>query len=204
MAEHIDREIEAIKAVLIALEPLSPEVRTNVLQYVLRRLQIALVPEQQTEASRTPAPRVDATLGAAGATATTEQQTTPTHIKDLKENKKPRSANEMAALVAFYLANIAPSVERKERITTKDIETHFKIAKFPLPEKPQFTLGNAKAAGYLDAVGNSEYKLNAVGYNLVVHSMPRGTGGNATPRRKPAKKSRPPAKKKAKAPAKKK
>ena len=36
------------------------------------------------------------------------------------------------------------------------------------------TLPNAKSAGYFDAVGNGEYKLNAVGHNLVVHSMPRG------------------------------
>ena len=67
---------------------------------------------------------------------------------------------------------MAPKTERKDRITTKDIETYFKIAEFPLT-KTQFTLPNAKAAGYLDAVGNGEYKLNAVGHNLVVHSMPR-------------------------------
>lgn len=204
MAEHIDKEIEAIKAVLLALEPLPPEVRTSVLEYVLSRLQIALGSVQQTEVSSTPAPSADATLGAAEATARAEQQTTPTHIKDIKENKKPRSANEMAALVAYYLENVAPSKERKDRITTEDIETYFKIAGFRLPEKPKFTLGNAKAAGYLDAVGNGEYKLNAVGYNLVVHSMPRGAGGKAAPRRKPAKKTRPPAKKKAEPPAKKK
>ena len=195
MAEHIDKEIEAIRAVLLALEPLSPEVRTSVLGYVLKRLQIALAPVQQTDVS-TPAPSADARLGAAEATARAEQQTTPAHIKDLKENKKPRSANEMAALVAYYLENVAPSKERKDRIITKDIETYFKIAGFRLPEKPQFTLGNAKAAGYLDAVGNGEYKLNAVGYNLVVHSMPREAGSKAAPKRKPAKKTRPPAKKK--------
>ncbi len=194
MAEHIDKEIEAIKAVLLALEPLPPEVRTSVVEYVLRRLQIALGPFQQTEVS-TPAPSADATLAAVE--AETERQTTPTHIKDFKEKKKPRSAIEMAALVAYYLANEAPREDRKDRITTKDIETYFKIAGFRLPEKTQFTLANAKAAGYLDAVGNGEYKLNAVGYNLVVHSMPRGTGAKAAPRRKPAKKkAKPPAKKK--------
>ena len=201
MTEHIDKEIEAIKAVLLALEPLPPEVRTSVLEYVLRRLQIALGPVQQTEVS-TPAPSADATLAAVE--AETERQTTPTHIKDFKEKKKPRSAIEMAALVAYYLANEAPRKDRKDRITTKEVDTYFKIAGYPLPGKIQFTLVNAKAAGYLDAVGNGEYKLNAVGHNLVVHSMPRGAGGRAAPRRKPAKKTRPPAKKKAKPPAKKK
>jgi hypothetical protein len=45
-----------------------------------------------------------------------------------------------------------------------------------LPEQIRVTLPNAKAAGYFDAAGEGEYKLNAVGHNLVVHSMPRGAG----------------------------
>lgn len=201
MAGYIDKEIEAIKALLLALEPLPPEVRTSVLEYVLKRLQIALGPFQQTEVS-TPAPSADATLAAVE--AETERQTTPTHIKDFKEKKKPRSAIEMAALVAYYLENVAPPEEHKDRITTKEVGTYFKIAEFPLPGKVQFTLKNAKTAGYLDAVGNGEYKLNAVGYNLVVHSMPRGAGVKVARKRKPAKKAKRPAKKKAKRPAKKK
>jgi hypothetical protein len=93
----------------------------------------------------------------------------------------------MAALVAYFLANVVDEQERKERITTKDIDTYFKIAEFPLPTKTRFTLPNAKAAGYLDPVGSGQYKLNAVGYNLVVHSMPRGGGGPAKARRAPRK-----------------
>lgn len=187
--EHIDKEIEAIRVVLHALEPLSGDVRASVLRYVLQRLQIVLAPAAQTSvptASTTISPAVGGTAETGG-----ERQTLPAHIKDLKDQKNPRSANEMAALVAYYLANAAPKTDRKDRITTKDIETYFKIAEFPLPEKTQFTLINAKAAGYLDAVGNGEYKLNAVGHNLVVHSMPRSAEGKITSRRKPAKKVRP-------------
>ena len=83
----------------------------------------------------------------------------------------------MAAIVAYFLENLAPPKDRKDRITTKDINTYFKIAGFPLPKKIQFTLPNAKGSGYLDAVGNGAYKLNAVGHNLVVHNLPRGKGG---------------------------
>jgi hypothetical protein len=186
VAEHIDKEIEAIKAVLHALEPLPGDVRASVLGYVLQRLQIVLAPSTQTSTSGVSA----AIAGGTGGEAETsgEQQTLPVHIKVLKERKKPRSANEMAALVAYFLA-AAPKGERKDRITAKDIETYFKIAEFPLT-KTQFTLPNAKAAGYLDAVGNGEYKLNAVGHNLVVHSMPRAADGKVDSRRKPPKKAR--------------
>lgn len=187
MAEHIDKEIEAIKAILHALEPLPGDVRASVLGYVLQRLQIVLAPSTQTSTAGVSAAMAGATGGAAETGG--EQQTLPVHIKVLKERKKPRSANEMAALVAYFLANAAPKAERKDRITTKDIETYFKIAEFPLT-KTQFTLPNAKAAGYLDAVGSGEYKLNAVGHNLVVHSMPRDADGKAASRRKPAKKAR--------------
>lgn len=189
MAEHIDKEIEAIKAVLHALEPLSGDVRANVLIYVLQRLQIALPTAAQALPFGASPTIGDATASAAEAAGA--RLTSPTHIEDLKEQKKPRSASEMAAIVAYYLANVPPEADRKDRIRTKDIETYFKIAEFPLPEKAQFTLPNAKAAGYLDAVGNGEYKLNAVGYNLVVHSMPRGGGSKAASRKKPAKKPRP-------------
>jgi hypothetical protein len=193
VAEHIDKEIEAIKVVLRALESLPAETRASVLGYVTRRLQIALAPGQQDATAGTAVPSTGPTLGIPETSP--EQHTLPTHIKDLKEKKKPRSANEMAALVAYYLANVAPQKDRKDKITTKDIETYFKIAEFPLPEKTQFTLPNAKAAGYLDAVGNGEYKLNAVGYNLVVHSMPRGSDGKGASKRRPAKKARRSAKK---------
>lgn len=185
---EIDKEIEAIKVVLHALEPLSGDVRESVLRYVLHRLQIVLTPAELALTSGVSTTIVDATRGMTDAGV--EQATSSVHIKVLKEQKKPRSANEMATLVAYYLANVAAKADRKDRITAKDIETYFKIADFPLT-KTQFTLPNAKAAGYLDAVGNGEYKLNAVGHNLVVHSMPRGEDGKTAPRRKSAKKARP-------------
>jgi hypothetical protein len=182
VAEHIDKEIGAIKAVLRALEPLSAEIRASVLSYVTRRLQITLAPVQHDGTAATAVSSGGRTIGVPDTNP--QQQTLPSHIKDLKEKKKPRSANEMAALVAYYLANVPQQKDRKDKITTKDIETYFKIAEFPLPEKTQFTLPNAKAAGYLDAVGNGEYKLNAVGHNLVVHSMPRGADGKGAARRR--------------------
>ena len=189
MPEHIDKEIEAIKAVLHALEPLSGDVRSSVLRYVLQRLQIDLPPATQALPSGTSTMIVDATASAVEAAG--DPQTAPIHIKNLKLQKKPRSAIEMAALVAYYLANVAPKADRKDRIKAKEIETYFKIAEFPLPEKTQFTLPNAKAAGYLDAVGNGEYKLNAVGYNLIVHSMPRGADTKTASQRKSGRKPRP-------------
>lgn len=193
MAEIIDKEIEAIKVVLRALDPLPPEVRSSVLGYVRQRLQIPADQIQHIPASGGVAPTAAAALRSEVAVA--ERPAMPAHIKDLKENKHPGSASEMAAVVGYYLANLAPQKDRKDKITTKDIDTYFKIAEFPLPKKTQFTLPNAKAAGYLDAIGNGEYKLNAVGHNLVVHSLPRADNPKAASKRKPTKKALQPAQK---------
>ena len=180
MANKIDQEVDAIRTLLTALEPLDPRATVSVLDYVIRRLGIDIKtgaghgePEDDTHPPPPP-----------GEPPPPEsEQKGEIHIRDLKEEKQPRSANEMAALVAYYVSHSAPKGERKKTVTTKDIETYFKISDFRLPTKPQFTLPNAKAAGYLDAVGSGEYKLNPVGYNLVVHSLPK-TEKKPSPRRR--------------------
>jgi len=186
----IEHEVEAIKGVLKALEPLEPDVRSHVLAYVINRLGIRLPSGQQASEQR-----------ASEAKALPPQNTSappsaPIHISELKESKKPKSASEMAALVAYYLSNLAPASERRETVNTKTLETYFKIADYPLPTKIQFTLPNAKGAGYLDSMGNGEYKLNAVGHNLVVHSMPRADGTRTTRKPKAPSKKRHPARRK--------
>ena len=79
----------------------------------------------------------------------------------------------MAAIVAYYLAELAPSNQRKTEIAKADITKYFKQAAYKLPTRPEQTLPNAKAAGYFDGVGRGKYRLNPVGHNLVVHNLPR-------------------------------
>jgi len=165
MASKLDAEIKAIKTLVAVLEPLEPDVRIAVLDYVLKRLNINLPASSGF---------VSPSLANLARSVSEPTASPPAiHIKTLKEQKQPKSAIEMAAIVAYYLSHIAPEKDRKEKITLKDLETQFKIADFKLPTKPQFTLANTKNAGYLDSAGGGAYKLNPVGYNLVVHSLPR-------------------------------
>ena len=188
MSEAVDKEIEAIKAVLSALQPLDGGARASVLDYVVKRLAI--------EVAAGASPAAGVADNAQGFAPLSGQPEPPgagaVHIETLKKEKSPRSANEMAALVAYYFSHVAPPDKRKKTVNTQDIETYFKIASFPLPQQLRVTLPNAKAAGYFDLAGEGEYKLNAVGHNLVAHSMPRGGakgGTKATTRAKqPAKK----------------
>jgi hypothetical protein len=173
-----DAELMAINEVVKALSPLTEVQRLRALEYVLRRFNIA---SGQTAPPITPVPAVQPPAF--------PQERHEIHpqipasgvvhdIRTLKETKLPKSAIEMAALVGYYMSELAPEGDRKQEIGKADIERHFKAAGFKLPADAGFTLVNTKNAGYLDSAGVGLYKLNPVGYNLVVHRM--GNRGDKT------------------------
>jgi hypothetical protein len=170
-----DAEIQAIEQVIGALDPLDQEARARVLDYTFKRLGMEERPSAQLS-EPSPAPVSDA--------PTSEpivSSPSPRHdIRSLREQKQPKSANEMAAVVAYYLADLAPPDERKKEIGTADIEKYFKQAGHPLPQAIEKTLRNAAHAGYFDSAARGLYSLNPVGHNLVAHGLPRA-GASAKP-----------------------
>jgi hypothetical protein len=171
--EEGDAELKAINTIVSALNSLYQDQRNRAIEYVLRRFG---VPSQGLVEARTlsPSTATNAPVLASLATRPEIRPQEPGEVKDirtLKETKNPKSASEMAALVAYYLSEIAPSGDRKDAINKTDIERQFKSAGFRLPADASFTLVNARNAGYLDSAGGGNYKLNPVGYNLVVHRM---------------------------------
>lgn len=99
----------------------------------------------------------------------------PKDIRTLKEEKNPKSNIEMVAVMAYYLNEVAPPHERKESVSAGDIETYFKQAYYKIPKVPTQTLVDAKNAGYFESPSHGQYRLNPVGHNLVVHSLPRSS-----------------------------
>jgi hypothetical protein len=158
-----DAELQAMRTVLGALVPLKLEGRTRVLGYVLNRLGMS---------SDVAVPATSGTIYTSPGSGVTSQEhdVQIVDIRSLKEKKSPRSANEMAAIVAYYLSELAP--ERKQSINTDDIKKYFLEARFPLPTNLQMLLVNAKNSGYLQSAGSGQYRLNSVGYNLVTHKLP--------------------------------
>lgn len=168
MTSRIDKEIEAIKTLLVTLEPLDPTLRESIISYVVGRLGVVLPGSQQPVTSPEKPSRGVGALWPEEKVVMHKE----VHIKDLKDEKKPRSAVEMAVLVAYYLSQRAREKDRKNFVTVKDLEMYFKIAGFRLPTQMHYTAFSAIKAGYLDSAGTGKYKLNPVGYNLVTHSMP--------------------------------
>jgi hypothetical protein len=161
--QNPDLELQAIQTILSALEPLDDEPRQRVISYILQRVKLSVTTSNP-----------DISLSTTSTQSAIAQ--TPTFsvidIRTLKNQKNPRSASEMSALVAYYLAEFAPVEERKASIDRADVEKYFKQGGFILPKAIKQTLINATKAGYFDSVGDGKYKLNPVGYNLVVHGLP--------------------------------
>lgn len=178
VSDQSDPELSAIQVILGALTVLKSEQRQRVIDYVFQRL--GLTAAQPIAPHQPPAVPFHATPLPAHTPA--PHITTPSinDIRSLKEHKKPRSANEMAALVAYYLAELAPANHRKSEIGIDDITTYFKQAGYPLPAVLRNTLVHAKASGYFDSTSHGFYKLNPVGHNLVVHGLP-STGNDSKP-----------------------
>jgi len=103
-------------------------------------------------------------------------------IRAFKAEKQPVSAVEMAAVVAHYLQGLAPEGEQKNTVTAADLNKYFRQADFPLPKRLEQLLPDAKAAGYFDSAARGAYRLNPVGYNLVVHTLPRQAASSSARR----------------------
>lgn len=163
---------EAIDRVVAALEPLEPETRKTVLQAACTHLNVIL-------SSGAPSGIVSDAEGAGSLNSGEESGGTDrrtgklTDVRSLKEAKRPNSARQMACIVAYYLQELAPTDKRKDTVTTQDLEVYFKQAGFKLPQKLDQVLPDAKRAGYFESGTRGEYRLNAVGYNLVVHNLPK-------------------------------
>jgi|SRR5438552_16372683 len=176
---------QAIDQIIEALSELDQQAQITAVQAACDHLKIHT---PTGPATRSDVPPTASTIDS----SVVDQQRSGTDVRALKQEKQPSSANEMAALVAFYLSEIAPTEERKTEVEVSDMERYFKQAGFPLPRTPVVLLVNAKNAGYFDMAGNGKYRLNAVGYNLVAHNLPRGQSTGIPTRRSPrSRKSKP-------------
>lgn len=193
MADETETEddVKAISALIAALKPLNTESRAHVLEFVLKKFGITLSAQHTPSAHVPSATHTPATLPPA-----TPPPASGVHdIRTFAAEKKPKTVNERVAVIGYYLAHLAPEGERRDYLISDDIKTYFIQARFELPTAPpNMTLSNAKNAGYLNALERGQYRLNAVGHNLVAHKLPGGEASEAKGR--PASRRR--AKKKAK------
>jgi hypothetical protein len=195
MDDENEDDVKAISALIAALKPLNAESRVRVLDFVLRKFGISLSTQYVPPAELPPPANTAPTPPPPGTPS--HQHPPPAGVHDIRSfaaEKKPKTINEKVAVIGYYLAQLAPEGERRDYLNSDDIKTYFIQAGFELPTAvPGMTLSNAKNAGYLNAAERGQYKLNAVGHNLVAHKLPSGEAGEAKRRaaaRKPATKKK--------------
>lgn len=166
-----DDGVSAITTIIAALKPLDEKTRQNVLSFVLAQLNLTPPRSSQTffDSDSAEPTNISVPIRSRSAEFFGQQD-----IRSLAEEKSPRTVNEKVALVAFYLKNLAPADERKDQISAEDINTYFPQADFELPQAPGMALTHAKNAGYFQALGNGQFRLNPVGHNLITHKLPLG------------------------------
>jgi hypothetical protein len=167
---------QAIDQIISALEDLESDARKTAIEAACAHLKIQIASAAPGTGAAQGATRNKGDADDTGRDAPSSPAA-PADIRSLRAAKSPKSAREMACVVAFYLQELAPETERKDSISTADLEKYFKQANFKLPEKIAQILPDAKGAGYFDSAARGAYKLNAVGYNLVAHKLPAVSAG---------------------------
>lgn len=136
----------------------------------------------------------------AGTRADADEPRKPQDIKSFVQSKQPKSDMQFVAVVAYYHRFLA--TPKKEFVTTDDIQEGGRQSGRGVFTAPRVPLNNAVAQGYLDrGTAPGEFRLNAVGENLVAMTLPGGSGAasESTPRKRRSNGAKTKGKKKAKA-----
>lgn len=107
-----------------------------------------------------------------------------TDIRTFINSKRPNSDNQFAACVAYYYRFEAPGDEKKDMITSADLQDATRKAGRNRLGDPGKTLSNASAQGWLDNKTRGNYIINTVGENLVAMTLPSSTSGESIPSKK--------------------
>jgi hypothetical protein len=121
--------------------------------------------------------------------------TASTDIRTFTEQKAPKSEVQFVAVAAYFYRFLASSESRKEAINSDDLQQAARLAGRPVFTTPSNTFNNAVKQGYMDRADRGEYRLNAVGENLVSMTLPSSDPGRP-PKQKRSSKKKPSAKRK--------
>jgi hypothetical protein len=179
-------ELDAAKAIVEKLEPLEKEQQERALRFAAETLGLTLV----LQSSSSGAPRLLVTPPTASTSFTTATVSSPrsTDLKQFTQEKAPKSDQQFAAVAAYYYQFEAPHDQQRDTINAELLANAARLAGRKRPSR--HALNNAKKAGYVDSVGQGNFRLNTVGENLVAITLPGGEAATPSKRVKRASKRR--------------
>jgi hypothetical protein len=169
MTKDVLDDLEAVRAIVAALDGLAAKDQERALRWAREKLGLPSTAGAPTHAALNVEPEVHAAPPARGALHAS-------NIKTFVELKNPGSDGQFAATVAYFYKFEAPQEECKSSITSDDLQDACRKVGRPRLATPSKTLLNAHAQGYLDKAGErGSYALNTIGENLVAMTLPAGT-----------------------------
>lgn len=108
-------------------------------------------------------------------------------IRSFVQEKQPKNDIQFVAVVAYFHRFMAPEGVRKDVIKSDDLQDAARLAPRHVFNNPLGTLNNSVKQGYLDRSAPGEFRLNAVGENLVSMTLPGVGAGNTAGTAKPGK-----------------
>jgi len=160
--------LEAAQKMVVELQGMSPEHQSLALKFTMETLGLN-VPSLTGQPANVVAdavapPVVPARTHSAGGHST--------DIKSFTAMKAPKSDQQFAAVVAYFYQFEAPMDQRLDAIDVETMKVAARHAARAQAPKWNYTLTNAKNAGYLNSAGDGKYTLSPVGENLVAITLP--------------------------------
>ncbi len=155
-------DLEAVRTIATTLQVFSSDDQERIIRWVREKLGLSKIPAGANPLG-TPTQAEDKQFGASA------------NIKSFVQQKTPKSDNEFAAVVAYFHRFVAAEKERKEEISSGDLQDATRKAEYKRLKRPSDTLNNAFKSGLLDkGSGRGLFKINTVGENLVAMALPVG------------------------------
>lgn len=175
-------DLEAVRTIVSTLEPFDKEEKERIIRWSKEKLGLS-IDNPLIGPTKSGLP-LDSEGQVGHHLVVRREVHIPSDIKTFVTNKKPSSANQFAAVVAYYYLFHAPEEQRKEFINGDDLQEACRQIGRSRLKDPNQTLNNAHHVGLLDKAGDrGAYKINTVGENLVAVTLPGGTStATASPR----------------------
>lgn len=172
-------DLAAVRTIAEALVGFDAKEQERILRWVREKVGLAVASELSI-------------LPTGSVVAVSPTSTPTTAMNDLKSfvlTKKPKSDVQFAAAVAYYYRFVAPSDQRKQEITSTDLQEACRLVGRERFTVPGQTLRNAHNLGLLNKGSEAgSFAINSVGENLVDVALPEDSSGIPKARMKKKKK----------------
>jgi hypothetical protein len=174
-------DFAAVRSIAETLTGFDPNDQERIIRWAREKIGLAVAPEMPS----TPWPAGSPAGSPPSGAATSAQKDLKTFVGE----KKPKNDVQFAATVAYYYRFVAPPDQRKNEITSTDLQEGCRLVGRERFTVPGQTLRNAHTLGLLNRGSQTgSYTINSVGENLVDVTLPGDSAG--IPRTKMKKKKK--------------